>query len=294
MSSIFDSFSNKVVVLQPHLNSKIVSNTRTISDIIDTSKQGFYSILTNPELNKCNTLEFKISKKYKICGTGLIKKITLIDFPTGQYFLRANGWNIATASYDNDQYVFNIDNPKKSKQMSQTIKLSMKNDNIDDNDYLNIGNLDNFEILATVPLTEKKIIKLEGLFYKKINDIEQLVHDKIDYEIYPKEQSLTIYNPVKELLFFHKCYKEYKLSIRLNGYLYGPYNSSNGIIRIGFEGFDKIINGSQNDFLSDEHNKTTLNCSIIDYIGVVSDIDELSVIDYSYVTHNLLGNRIFS
>jgi hypothetical protein len=108
-----NTISNNVVVIKPHQKFDIVfdSSERSINEIIDTTKEGFYSVLSRSE----NTFNFTgHANRYRIRLDGLINKIVLKNFPNkGTYYLQCNGHNVATAKLIDEELTFDF-NKKQS------------------------------------------------------------------------------------------------------------------------------------------------------------------------------------
>lgn len=300
-----------LIILHPNKHHKVLHNVppRTTKDIIDTSSTDSYAVLTAiPEwTEKWVDVKCQYSKIYNINGEGLIRKITLIDFPVkGTYFLRANGYNLATASLIDGILTFEIDKPERSKMMSMIVEkaLGKHEESVKDRKkYLNINRIDNFEILATVALESHHIIKLEGLFYKEYEGEHLWIPNVIDYDIYPTEQKLYWNHPVKEVIFSMGV--NMHLLFRINADLYGPFETTNGILRIGFEGFEKLHLGLQNKYLSEENNRTTLNFTKIYNISVIAYYKpcesfpcglpcDVTVMTFIYNIYNMFGMKRFA
>ena len=286
-----NQISNNVVVIKPHQKFDIVfdSSDRSINEVIDTTQQGSYSVLmrSNNEIE----LDFtKSTNKYKLHIDGLIKKIILKNFPNkGSYFLICNGFNLATAQLINEELTFDLNKQNRSNKLSEFIKIAIgenEEDIEDRNSYLRTGRIDFFEILATEPLTDPCLVKLEGLFYNE-NKWEKGI---CEYQVYPNEKELYLQHLVKELDFYGN--ESFEMSLRIEGKLYGPFvskphNTFNHLIKFKFSGWEDIVKGVQNNYLSNDLNKQVINCSRLDNISVVSTVKQLQFANYTYKIYNL-------
>jgi hypothetical protein len=283
-----NQISGNVVVIKPHQKSDIVFDSceRSINEIIDTTHKGSYSVLMRSDND--TELDFtKSTNKYKIHADGLINKIILENFPNkGSYFLRTNGFNVAAAKLIDGKLTFDLNKQNRSNKLSEMIKLSVGENegHIEDRDsYLNTGRIDCFEILATEPLTDPCLLKLEGLFYDE-NKWEKCIRK---YQVYPNEKDLDLNHLVKELDFYGN--ESFEMSLRIGGVLYGPFvskpnNMFHNLIKFKFSGWEDILIGVQNRYLSNDLNKQVINCSRLNNISVVSNVKQLHFVNYTYKT----------
>lgn len=280
---------NNVVVIKPHQNYDVIfdSNLKTTNEIIDFSKDGFYTVL---EHSLPNEMIFDGTNRYKINMDGLISKITLNGFPnTGSYILRGCGNNLTTAKYINGELVFDF-NKNRSNMLSNIIDvvIGKNEEGVQNRDkYLRTGRLNDLEILATIPLIKNYTITMEGLFY--LNN--EWKHGIKEYIIYPKEKQLNLEHLVKEMDFYGN--DEFKLCLRINDNLYGPFNSKQhdifkNYIKIKFDGWNDVIVGIQNEYVCENINKKVINCSRLNNISVVSNIDKLCCSNYRYITYDMI------
>lgn len=288
-----DRISNNVVVIKPHRKIDMVSESksRSIDEIIDTTHPNTYTILTKSDISE---IIFNPSNRYKIFIDGLINKIILDDLPNkGTYFLRGCGFNLATAKLNNGKLIFDISNKNRSNKLSEIINITIgdNDENIKNrNDYLRTGRLDSLEILATEPLTDSHIIKLKGLFY-----IEgEWKKDTKKYIIYPSEKELNLRHLVKEIDFHGN--ENFELTLRINNDIYGPFTSDKfkNIIKIKFNDWQNVITGIQNNYLSENLNRQVLNCSRLNNISIISNVERLCLTSYRYETYDITScEKIF-
>ena len=297
MSSQTEADSNKiskqVVVIKPHQKFDIVFDSpgRTINEIIDSTKEGFYSVLHRNE----KSLDFtKLTNRYKLRIDGLINKIVLKNFPNkGTYYLQVCGSNVTTAKLLDGELTFDFDKKKRSNMLSAfiTSAIGPNEENIENRfSYLRTGRVE-CDILTPEPLTEPYLVELEGLFYNE-NKWEKRI---TEYKIYPNEQELyyspTVYmNILKELDFYGE--ESFEISLRVNEHLYGPFISKphdrfKNLIKFKFSGWEEICSCSQNKYLSIDNNKQVINTGIINNFSIISSVGNLTCAKYSYVLNNL-------
>ena len=317
-----------LIVLQPNNQHKVVSNVppRTAKELIDISSSDTYSILTPvPAWNKdMFDVDCIDSSTYKIAHEqGLVRKITLVDFPPeGTYTLQINMRDAAIATLVDGQMTFEIDSPTRSEYMSTMVRIlySRGEESVKDRSkYVNIARADSLVIKSSIPLESRHTIKLEGLFHedkpeshedKRESDGEIIwtpkvwTHKVIDYDIYPTEQRLSGSGPLpnqstKEIVFFGTT--DMNIRFRINGDLYGPFTSTNKIVRLGFEGFTRFdrfhaYTANCSKYLSDENNRTSIGLAAVDHIGVVAQhIDNellpcsVKVMSFVHDTYDMSG-----
>jgi len=285
MENNSDNIENYVVVIKPNQKFEIFSDLKnSYKDIFYTNNDTFYSILTK----FTHTIKFNLTKQYKIYQPDcLISKIILDDFPINQqYIMRGCGANLATAQVINNKPIFNIDNEKPSNMLSGIINASItENDkNIDDrNKYLNISKIDDFGFLTNKYLENNYNVKLLGLYYKD----NVWIKDVKNYSIYPYETCLNYLRDITSSLWF-TCNWGFKISLKLNGLIYGPFTSKFDnkykmhSIKFNFDGWNDIIDGKQNKYVSDEINKKSINLSQIENISVILIDGEKEIYLYQY------------
>ena len=143
-----------------------------------------YAILETRHATHC----LNVSKHLEICSNGLINKISLIDFPFGQYILSCNGSNLGTAKFNKRLVHYEFDLASDTSEylkIYKDIAVGADEPAIDDRkSYLNIGRIDTIHIHKpnNLELGRKHMIKLHGYF--KING-EWMLGEK-DIPIYPK------------------------------------------------------------------------------------------------------------
>lgn len=293
MKNDYDNIENYVVVIKPNQKFSIVSDSKNkhYKDVFYTDKKSYYSILTNFNY----IIEFKLTKQYKIyLSNCLISKIILDDFPiTQQYIMRANGSNLATAKLINNKPTFNIDSEKRSNMLSTFVNIakSSNENDIDDRDkYLNIGRLVNFGFLTNKKIENRYNIKLTGLYF---ND-NKWIKDTKNYLIFPYEYDLCrLIGLTKELYFYSD--NPFEIGLRIEGVFYGPFlskkiqNCFKNYIKFNFDGWHNIINGKQNEYVSDEINKKSINLCKLNNISIIliAGNKKLNLYHYSYKIYDM-------
>ena len=287
MKNNSDNIENYVVVIKPNQKFEIVSDSKNknYKDIFYTDKQSYYSILTNSDY----VIEFNLTKQYQIYQTNsLITKIILDDFPIDQqYIMCANGSNLATAKIINNKLTFNIDSEKRSNILSTFVNLAKSSNekDIDEREkYLNIGRLDDFGFLTNKKLENRYNVKLTGLYF---ND-NKWVTDTKNYVIFPYEYKLNfLIGLTKELYFYSDT--AFEIGLRIDGVFYGPFlskkiqNCFKNYIKFNFDGWNNIINGKQNEYVSDEINRRSINMCKVNNMSVVLLTGSKNLNLYHYV-----------
>jgi hypothetical protein len=276
-----DLLSNNVVVIKPHQQFDIISDSVKTSNELFNMCNNTYSVLLRNEKDVC----LNTSHIYKIHCDMLINKIVLHDFPnSGDYYLRANGYNLATAKLIDGQLIFDLNKPKSNK-LTEIINSTMTDNdkNVPNrNNYLNTSRIDCLEILATVPLVKEHKLSINGL----INYNDDLFHKCVNYTIYPNEVELNFQHIVKEIDFYNK--NKFEIRLRINGLIYGPFESSSSkyfgeFVKFKFENWASIFNGIENEYLSESINNNSINCSRIDNFSIIANTN-LRCAYYTYST----------
>ena len=293
MKNDTDNIENYVVVIKPNQKFEIVfdSKNKNYKDIFYTDKQSYYSILTNFDY----VIEFNLTKEYKIYQTNcLISKIILDDFPIDQqYIMRGNGSDLATAKINNNKITFNIDSEKRSNMLSTFVNLvkSSNENDIDERDkYLNIGSLVDFGFLTNKKLVNRYNIKLTGLYF---ND-NKWIEDTKNYLIFPYEYNLGHLIGVTKELFFY-CDNAFEIGLRIEGVFYGPFSSNKiqncfkNYIKFNFDGWNNIVNGKQNEYISGEINRKSINLCRLNNFSVIllSGSNKLNLYHYVYKIYDI-------
>lgn len=285
-----NQISGNVVVIKPHQKSDIVFNSseRSLNELIDVTHQGAYTVLMRD--TRAIELDFtKSANTYKLHIKGLINKIILKNFPNkGTYFLRGLGFNLATAKLINGELTFDLNKQNISNKLSEIIKLTIEeNDKDVDNrcNYLRTDRIDSFEILATEPLTAPCLVEFEGLFYHGYKWEKGMY----EYQVYPNEKDLCLNQLVKELDFYGN--ESFEMFLRIEGKLYGPFVSKprsifHHLIKFKFSGWEDIVKGTRNDYLSNDLNKQVINCGLLSNTSVVSSAKHLYCAVYVYKTYD--------
>lgn len=286
--------SDSVVVIKPHQDVEIRSKTPQTSlgpeDIFkahvlqgpdEPPNMKLYTILERSTITtepRDRTLTHYDIKSQ----SGLIRKIHLVDFPPGQYFLQIHFMNAATAKLENGQYTFHIDAENRSNTLENYVKMACfpnDRDSVPDRDkYINIGRIDHIRILSPQPFEKEMKLRFEGLFLDK-ND-NWVYSDKVEYTIYPNETDLICRKRmVRRMIITSK--KDENIYIRIAGRIYGPIPvHSNGQI-IDFEGFD-IIQSIETKYMPDP--KKCIPFNRIREVGIIAS-DELDIVILSYGTY---------
>lgn len=283
-----DPIPNNLVVINPLESPRIVSRPRTTEDIFDASSEGRYSVLTCP--NEPRKLVYTTKKCHNLHLFSLVNRITLKDFPMGQHILRANGWNLMTATRENGDYVFAIDSPTRSDIMTTMVHTARGNNEEDIPDrhrYLNTSRIDSIEILSTPAITEDQMVIIEGI--RRVNGEWKSFQEP--YHMKVKDEPLDLNWSVRDIVFTSPK-EDFEVSLRLNQQVFGPFASIDKQLRIGFENFVHT-KGIQNDYLSEKNNKETINMSRVFMCKVISTTDELLVREYAYKTYNIYGIETF-
>lgn len=294
MKNDSDNIENCVVVIKPNQNFSIDpdSKIRHHEEIFYTDKKSYYSILTNYS----HSIEFNLKKQCKIYQPNcLISKIILDDFPiTQQYIMRGCGINLATARLINNKPTFIINSKKRSNMLTSLVNVAKsenENDISERDKYLNIGRIYEFGFLSNKKLENRHNVKLSGLY---LSD-NKWIKDTKNYLTFPYEYELKylMKGLVKELYFHSK--DAFEIGLRIEGKIYGPFSSEKtqncfkNFIKFNFDGWDNVINGKQNKYVSNEINRKSINFNLLNNFSVIlmAGSKQLNLYHYAYVTYDI-------
>ena len=180
-------------------------------------------------------------------------------------------------------------NLKKQYQIYQTnsliTKIILDDFPIDEREkYLNRGQLDDFGFLTNKKLENRHNVKLTGLYF---ND-NKWVTDTKNYGIFPYEYKLNFLIGLTKELYFYSD-NAFEIGLRIDGVFYGPFlskklqNCFKNYIKFNFDGWNNIINGKQNEYVSDEINIRSINLCKVNNMSVVRIAGSKNLNLYHYV-----------
>jgi len=264
-----------------YCNDSLVHSLSTlpIAETMCMHSETKYSILERGDIN-ITKLSSNIIKMY---ADVLCKKITLLNFPVGQYILNLNGQNCATAKCENSSssqngqdYSFDFSQEEHSKTTASFICCC--NDPtepvIENRDhYINLSRVDSIRIISFNHFQEGvHKIKLEG--YCKENN-QWLHKDKI-IEIYPNSYQLHLNQPTDcidlRLQKINPLDKAHMI-FRIDGEIYAEYalNDFDKCIRIKCKDLPNrsFKKGAQNLLLPEHINQNTINFSFVNGVELI-------------------------
>lgn len=253
----------------------ITQNTFHVEHCISNCES--YAVLESRDVTKmCNN-----ASGLQFMCDGLINRLNLIDFPISQYTLSFNGQNVSTATINSSGLSFDIaKNLKRTNSMMEilgAVLYSKDEPNISNrNEYFNMSRLDRIKINTcnnlTFELNEKLQIEAIGYFYENGNwsDLKSKI-----INVYPNPKNnmtLNLNHPTDSLDLHVKGRGTITFFINGEEYKQITIDKTNEFFpfhRIKLNDPDLIYIGKQNEHLSDEINKNTLNLSRIDGVTLV-------------------------
>lgn len=274
-------------------------STLPIAETMYIHSETDYALLERYDLH--NVITKLPPKTIKFYTNVLCKKITLLNFPCGQYMLNLNGENCATARCENVtnsniDYSFDF-SQEQSKTLQKWINCAIDpTEPIIENreHYLNLSRIDGIRINSSTPFQDgvPYRIKLEG--YSKIENMkwETTIGEKI-IEIYPNSYQMNMNHPTDCIDFsLNKIniLDNAQMMIRIDGEMYAHYtfNESNANIRIKCKNLPNktFQKGAQNWLLSENINQNTINFSRINNVELILvNCTFSSVYQYRYMCY---------
>jgi hypothetical protein len=268
-----------IVVEQTSLNPKIFV-TATVSTVqsnalpIDLTfykkNDHNYALLEKHDVMKQLKLD---GPHFRICNSGLINKITLLDFPPGQYILSLCGVNCATARYNKTDHLYEFDLTKDNSVLNAFKNSSIEIDEpILHNryDYLNFDQIDTIRIISpqSLHLETKQTIRLHG-FFSHDGHWNQIDEDA-DIYLHPyNTYRLNISHPTESLdIATNKSGG--LIILQINGNELCRFESQTEMRRIKFNNPHQLFNGRQSDYLCEEINKNVINMSKINHCVIIA------------------------
>ncbi len=262
-------FNNKCLLnIEPDI---ILNYTNDISnnELIDLTfikfNENIYSILNK----KCILEDLKLQKYIRIPNFGIVCEIILINFPSNQYILSANGEHIATTNYNVFTQNCTFDIAKSNNDMINILKniTTIKNELYINhrNKYLNLEKINNLFIINPMEnnLNKQMLIQMKGYFKEGQN----WTHDLLSMDIFPYDtyhlsidkitESIDIIADVVGTIIFIIDITQYIIPV-------GPT-----ITKITFENNNYSYIGAQNIYLSSVI-KQTINFSRVNNVSIIS------------------------
>jgi hypothetical protein len=249
----------------------LVNSTCSIESSFYMSDPNHYAMLE--KLN--DGAPCKLSR-LQIDSNTIASKITLIDFPIGNYILNINGHNAMTAKIltsDNCvNYIFDFESIKSHLlEISIEVYRSVDEPVIDGRqNYLNLGKIDCANIICDLNklVNTSYQIQIDG-YYKENN--EWIFGSKCQL-VYPNNSYNLIFNHPTD------CFDIYMTDIQPNAYgkfiidgnEYVNFDIKSSALRIKCLNKNSKFNlGAQNQYLSDEINSNTINFSRVDRMTLI-------------------------
>jgi len=241
------------------------------------------------------TRDVILNRSKRIVCNGLINKLELINYPNVRCILNFNGMNVATSKLSKDGNYFDIKEGIKviDSQLElmhsitcDEIQLELKNHE----DFMNFNKILNISIIipkeyVNFAFDEKLQVIAHGYFYNKGN-LGDLTTKTIDiYPHYDNTISPMMHHPTDSI----DLYVEGKGTVicYVNGEEYsrmhvGDKNSYFEFHRMKFNDEENYFHGLQNNYLSDEINKNTINFSRVDNVNFITIGCKINKINQHY------------
>jgi hypothetical protein len=214
---------------------------------------------------------------------GLSRKITLNDFPFGQYTLQINGTNVASAKFDKNEGCLAFDFSKPSAMLELYIDRS-KADNepfigsLDRKKYLNFSRIDSVIIILPKDIIFNHQHQLAIFGYDKSNEDDGLkwIHDQRVLDVYPSStyhlhlNFPTDYITVRAISVSRDPAYPSMVKLRINGRDQGSYPFIDLECQIKLSDKDYKYQGGANKYLSPVINRNTLNFSRVNDVALIA------------------------
>lgn len=260
--SVSTNFENTVPIDLAFYKQSMGKPNYQEKDILET-----YAILESNDV----TSHLSTNQHITIVSDALINKITLLDFSIGHYTLSLNGQNVSTArlNFTTQRFEFDLNlKPSQTLDHYKEVSVCLFEPVIENRkDYLNLGRIDKINIFGSknLKLNKYHTIRLHGYFL--IDD--KWIETNKDITVYPHDtHTLNIYQPTESLDI--SIEGNGAIFMKINGHSYGDLllhqnhlQKNQNQLRIKFKNSQRILEGEQNRFLSDEINKNVINMSRI-------------------------------
>ena len=258
--TVSTELTNTLPISMSFCQKKIDQPLKEFANTTDT-----YAVLVKDDVTNKLTQNNRIN----IVSNGLINKISLLDFPIGQYILSINGQNCATAKYDNNNncYIFDLaNNTSNILNIYKEVAVAANEPKIDNRqDYLNLSRIDVAQIITPSNLKLKNMhtIKLHGYFNK--NDITDPLNNIWSettqiIKIYPDVTYRLNLNHPTESIDIKTDSDIGTIILQIDDTHYS-FSSSSKMQRIKFNNPQKLYFGEQNNHLTEEINENVINLS---------------------------------
>lgn len=228
---------------------------------------------------------------------GLINRLELVGFPMSQYILNLNHQNVATAIYNEERgnYYFDIATglQKKESVLRQMSHMAYQDDEpliTNRQEFLNLNRIDKTEIIFpknTVDFKfDEKIHIIAYGYFKNKNGWSEFTQKNI--YVYPHSDNncvLSLSHPTDSIditvagqgtIIVMLNAEEYEKIIIDENNSYYPFH------RIKLKDPDQTYRGPQNNYLSEEINKNSLNLSRVNSFNIISIGCKITQINQHY------------
>lgn len=210
------------------------------------------------------------NNKIKFCGTGIVNKIILLDFPVlDKCELQLNGCDVSIGKYKDDTQTYEFDFSMKLSDDFNLYETKISEPIIENDDtYINLDKVYCcvISLISQTVLNFKHHIRYCGYFVQN----NEWINGFYDETIYPYDTlKLPINHPTDSLDIKTDNDKGF-IILRIHGHEYGTFKSSTDFIRLKFKDEELVTIGAQNKFLPKEINKQSINCSRIDSLEITT------------------------
>jgi hypothetical protein len=201
---------------------------------------------------------------------GIINKISLLDFPQGNYVLWLNGRECVTAKYSEQTKLLEFDLSEKNPITERYSVTSLSNG---ESELINHGNYVNFDMIDVAKLYCENDLKLNDkhtiCFHGYFNHNNKWTKSDHIFNIYPFSTYGVLSNYPTESFEIRTNKSGGTIILRLNGVELPMIKSTSELLKIKFNNPFRLFEMQASKYLSEEINKNVINFTGVDHIDII-------------------------
>jgi hypothetical protein len=232
----------------------------------------------NIDIRKMDNSKINIYSKCKFA-----EKIIIEGYFSGKLILNIDGHNKCTGVFSGDDkkgyIIFDLSHKEENKIISKTLDLSLINNIKIVGNYTKLSNNINIYVLGSY------IINYKSLY--------GYVKNKYNNEFY---YTLCMNHPTVAITLYKNEIFNCKFRLMINDYITDYFEYTNTMGLITFNNINNLFIGAQNEYLTEDINKKSLNMSRINSFYIIFECDVIDKIAISQMHYNVLrhGHIAFS